>query len=82
MKDFTTTSDNKVIYTFPAGENNVKEDASITVKKDTKKIEKNSPLSSFSGGCGCIMIAFALVFLFAYQSVFNFLIQLISIIKN
>lgn len=82
MKDFTTTSDgNKVVYTFSAVENKLDNDKSVTVKKDSEKVEKDSSLGSLSGGCGCLMIALALVLLFAYQSVFNFIIQLISIIK-
>lgn len=82
MKDFTITSDNdKIAHTFSVVENKLDNDKSITVKKVDRKVEKGSSLESLSGGCGCLMISFALVFLFAYEAVFNFIIRLISIIK-
>ena len=92
MKDFTaTTNPDDVIYEVSSIKTIADKNKSITItnediEKDkanamNKTDEKESSLSSFSGGCGCLMISFALVFLFAYEAVFNFIIRLISIIK-
>lgn len=93
MKDFTTTtnSEDKTVYKVSSIKNIMDKNKFITINNDVikkeknknsdEKIEKDSSLGSLSRGCGCLMISLALVFLFAYQSVFNFIIQLISIIK-